>query len=771
MASTAGVQAEQTYFDRAAEARERSRQTLSSAPGAAAGNRAAVSAVKRGADVRLAKLGTPSDAVAFAMFAGEDGETYYLGKHAISDEQRNKLVINWQAPAATPYFEATFDDPCGLVRRRKYSTSQNRVLDFDEVLFAELAASVDELTQADLNGIDDAVLRDLEQTRDGEMRDIVQTIHAAQYALVRSDLDQLLVVQGGPGTGKTAVALHRVSWLLWNHATQIGPQDVLVVGPNATFTKYIRKVLPGLGDDDVQHIDVRSLGPIASSGREEAADVLRLKGEARMAALLAAALRQRVRVPVGVEQLEVGPPGRVSRVERADIERVLATTLAGDATFNAGRLGFRAWLGDRVTTDVSSSQLDAAAERVWPNLSPQQFLIDLFGSRERLVAAAGDDFTAGDVQRLLRSGASRVSEETWSDADVALLDEVQHLMSGRPTTYGHVVLDEAQDLSPMQLRSIRRRSRTGSMTVVGDIAQSTGPWARDTWDDVVNALRQEFPVSIEELTFGYRVPQQIYALAAELLPAAAPGVTAPKVVRNAPEDPTLIECDHGSQVAEAVKAAQVYAGRGLFVGVIVPDALRSDLAEGLTGEGIRWGDAAAGQLSTSINVLSAEQSKGLEFDAVVVIEPDAIASESESGLRLLYVALTRSTRFLTIAHAGPVLPTRSPNSDELPVFEAQEAMVSEPAHALSATPRPGRPQRDGQGELFGVGPVPLETLPQPDAHVTVNGTRIGRSEPSKVARAVARTLADEIRESVTPKAYADVLEALRQELDVPDDVG
>ncbi|MGB3761606.1 MAG: UvrD-helicase domain-containing protein [Ornithinimicrobium sp.] len=765
------IETEQQYFDAASEARERARQTLGRAPEAAAGSRAAVSAVKRGVDEQLSKLGAADEPVAFARFSESDGESYYLGKHAISDDRRNKLVINWQAPAATPYFEATFDDPCGVVSRRKFSTMQNRVTDFDEVVFAELAAAVDQLTQADVQGVDDAVLRDLEQTRDGEMRDIVQTIHAAQYALIRSDIDQLLVIQGGPGTGKTAVALHRVSWLLWNFAGKVGPRDVLVVGPNATFTKYIRKVLPGLGDEDVQHIDIRSMGPISTTNRAEADDIQRLKGERRMADLLALALRQRVRVPAGVDSLEIGPPGRTVQVPRSAIEGMLKRLLEeGSSTINAGRQGFRAWLSRQTRDDVPTAQLEAAVERVWPNLSPQQFLQDLFSSRERLVAAAGDAFTAGDVQRLLRTGTTRVSEETWSDSDVALLDEAQFLMSGSPQSYGHVVLDEAQDLSPMQLRSIRRRSRRGSMTVVGDIAQSTGPWARDSWDDLVSALRQELASNIQELTLGYRVPQQIYALAAELLPVAAPGVTAPRVVRTAPEDPELVECEPGEEVAKSVVAAQAYAGRGLFVGVIVADENREELASALTAAGIRWGDAAQGQLSTSINVLSAEQSKGLEFDAIVVVEPCAIAAESDTGLRLLYIALTRSTRFLTITHSGALLPTRTGTTtdDAQEMFNAPAALVDSPA--TSAAAPEGRPTatRAPQGELFGVGPLPVD---RSDDRSTVAGRSVERPrrEVSKVARAVASSLAEEIRDSVTVKAYREVLEALRQELGVDGD--
>lgn len=779
MASAADVKSEQAYFDAAAEARERSRQHLSGAPNAAAGSRAAVRGVRKAVDKTLASLGGPDDQVAFGMFAEEDGERLYLGKHAISDEQRNKLVINWQAPAASPYFEATYDEPCGIALRRKFSTDGNTILDFDQVVFEELAEAVASITEADEVGIDDAVLRDLDQDRDGEMRDIVQTIHAAQYGLIREDPDQLLVIQGGPGTGKTAVALHRVSWILWNHGTRIKPEDVLVVGPNPTFTKYIRKVLPGLGDEDVRHQDLRSLGPIVSSSRIEAPDVQRLKGEERMAELLATGLRQRVRFPQGEHHLEIGSGPRPPRLLRTDVESTMARYLSGNATYQAGRAGLRSWVAQQASS-ATAAQVDAAVERVWPLLSPQQFLRELLGSRERLVGAAGELFTAGDIGRLQRTAASKQSEETWSDADVALLDEAAYLISGRDHAYAHVVVDEAQDLSPMQLRSLRRRSRNGSMTLVGDIAQATGPSARGSWEEVIAGLQQDLPASVRELTLGYRVPKQVYALAAELLPQAAPGVTPPRVVREGPKDPELVHCDEGDQVARAVDAARDYAGRGLFVGVVSPDSMRQELCTSLDAADVSWSDAGRGDLSRSINVMSADQAKGLEFDAVVVVEPVAIASESVSGLRLLYVALTRTTRYLTIAHAGPVLPTRAgadataPADLEVPtaIFgqDGESAPVAESAHSHGRLPGGGaktvRRPGERQGELFGVVPSPID---EDAGHRTTRSdlstpAKAHQGEVSKVAMGVAASLAAEIRESVLPGKYAEVLEALRREL-------
>lgn len=237
MAKQAELSKDQRHFDAAWDARERRRAALGDAHNQAAGPRAAAAQVKRGAEKALETLGLPDDAVAFGRFDLADGETVYIGKHLITDDARDALVINWKVDFAEPYFAATYDDPCGIRMRRKFATERNTIVNFEEIVFEDLAERVAELTGLERAGLDDTVLRDLDKHRTGEMQDIVQTIHASQYRLVRSPRDQLLIIQGGPGTGKTAVALHRVSWLLFNHLREMSPADVLVVGPNPTFTK------------------------------------------------------------------------------------------------------------------------------------------------------------------------------------------------------------------------------------------------------------------------------------------------------------------------------------------------------------------------------------------------------------------------------------------------------------------------------------------------------------------------------------------------------
>ena len=737
-ADRTALEYEQDYFDVAWKARERKRETLGQAHHSTAGPGKTVTAVKQAAQRDLEPLAGPDDAVAVGRFDTIDGESYYIGRHVIRSDDGDVLVMNWQVPAAAPYFRATIAEPGDIALKRQFETERNRIKDFEDTIFAEIAARLAELSEPQRLGVDDTVLRDMEQGRDGEMRDIVQTIHAAQYELIQRPFEQLLIIQGGPGTGKTAVALHRVSWLLYNDRDRLKADDVLVIGPNPTFTRYIRKVLPDLGDVDVVHQNLRSLGPEPSHGREEDLDVTRLKGEARMAGLLERGIRQRVRFPEREEVLGIGSERAGAQFGRDVIEAATFEAARG-STYNGGRGRFRTWLTSQVQEnareEVTASQIDSALERVWPSLTAQTFLRDLFGSRERLVAAAGDDFTAGDVGRLLRPAQGRLSDERWADADVSLLDEADTLISGPPKTYLHVVVDEAQDLSPMQLRAVRRRSRNGSMTVVGDLAQSTGASARDSWDDVQAELLQEFPASIEELKLGYRVPAQIFEFAARLLPLAAPAITPPTVIRVGPGDPQLVESEREGLADAAVAAAREYAGRGLFVGIVCADSVREGVEDVLRVADVQWSDTSTGSLGKSINVSRPVDAKGLEFDAVVVVDPESVVSESERGHRMLYVALTRTTRYLTVVHTGIPLP--------LPEV-----------HAL-------RPPDLASGAVAQVPAVEA-------GHRTVQAlaaTNLG----DVIVQTAAKTLADQLLASVPQDMWINVLDRLRKELGISDE--
>ncbi|WP_033341854.1 HelD family protein [Catenuloplanes japonicus] len=742
-------QLEQRYFDTAAAERERMRVALTMAPAAAAHSGAAVR-IRREVQGLIEQIGTPDDPVAFGRMDTEAGEVLYVGHHGIRDDQRNVLVVGWKAPAAAAFYEANHADPRGLRLKRTFTCERNTIVDLSDLIFAELASSVAKLTAGD--ALDDALLTDLERDRTGEMQDIVRTIQAAQFDLIRAPLEQLMVIQGGPGTGKTAVALHRVSWLLYNSRDRLEAADVLIVGPTAAFTRYTRTVLPSLGDISVAQRAIGHLHPPVKQGREEAPETTRLKGDARMAGLLRRALYARVGPPSSDRPLQVRIAGQVLVLTDADLRRVIAAARSSMGTFAEHRKIFRDLLADHAADLLLLSQkqarpaTDPMVERIWPTFTPMALLRDLFGSRERLMAAAGDEFTAREIGALHRRSAERISDESWSDADLPLLDELEFLINGIDDQFAHVVVDEAQDLSPMQLRSVAHRSATGSMTVVGDIAQSTGAWARDDWDDVLTHLPSDLPQEVYELRYGYRVPKQIFDLAARLLALAAPGVTAPEIVRNGPSEPVLLSVDAVQRAGSAVQAATVHAGKGRSVGIVCPARCREDLEDELRRQEVQWHSAARGDLGRGINVVTPHEAKGLEFDTVVVIEPEEIIKEDERGHRLLYVALTRSTRYLHIIATGPHLP--------LPGEVAPERPAAAPEGLTAASERPPAAAL-----------LPAQT--RGAVHEPV-GTRpsVRRPATQTIIDSLAGDLAEEMRSHLAPALWPAVLDRMRELLEL-----
>ncbi|MBU2668247.1 UvrD-helicase domain-containing protein [Actinoplanes bogorensis] len=651
--------AEQKYFDHVSDHRERMRRGLLDAPAAAANAGAAVR-LRKDAEARLARIGEPDDAVAVGRMDDDEGETLYVGYQTIFDDDSEVLVVNWQAPAAARYYTATHADAAGLVMKRSFETNGNTISSYEDVVFRQLAAAV-----AELEGPDDALLEDLNRDRTGQMHDIVRTIQAAQFDLIRAPLDEMLIIQGGPGTGKTAVALHRVSWLLYNFRDALAPQDVLIVGPNPTFTRYTRTVLPSLGDTSVAQRDIGQFHPAVRRGRLEDVEVVRLKGDGRMAGLLRRALYDRVGVAPDQRPIEAQVDGRPVVFTADEINEFVARSRQTPGTFAQQRQIFRSLMVNTATERARERRLgvrtglDQLIERLWPSFRAPSFLRELFGSRGRLLAAAGETMTDRDITLLHRRPADRIADEVWSDADLPLLDYLDTLINGLDERYRHIVVDEAQDLSPMQLRSIAMRSATGSMTVVGDIAQSTGLWARDDWDDVLAHLPAQLPQRIEELRYGYRVPRQVFEIAAQLLPFAAPDVTAPQVVRDGPADPVFRHPDDDSRAGAAVEAAMAHASHGRSVAIICPAVHRWAVEAELTLRDVAWRAASRNELGQGVNLVSPQEAKGLEFDATVVVEPRDIIAEDERGHRLLYVALTRTTRYLHVV--GP-LPTAEPPS-------------------------------------------------------------------------------------------------------------
>ncbi len=743
MADSLELQAEQDYFDKALETLGASLATLKDSGTAAADNKTRNELLKRAAQAEIDARSAYEEGVAFGRFEfddehrseGDENGRVYLGKVAVFSDADFPLVVNWQRPVAARYYEASHEDPQGVVATRAHSCERNKVIDFEEVLLGELSRDVAKLLEPD---VDDTLLAELGRSRTGELRDIVRTIRAAQHRIIRSDIDQLLVVQGGPGTGKSVLALHRVSWLLWNHQQSLSPEQVLVIGPNPTFIRYIRDLLPALGDRAVRHEALNRLGPgNVAVGRDEPADVARLKGDLRMRRLLERGIADRITVP---DEDDDSGSQRGRSLPRLPLDEVRATVGRLRAQpYSAGRNALREYLRgvlrDGPGSSGSATAADPWLDRIWPQLTPGSFLQELLGSEARLLRAAGDDFTAGEVRALHRRAAERLTDEEWSEADIALLDYAERLISGPGEQFGHIVVDEAQDLSPMQLESVARRSRGGSMTVLGDIAQSTGVWARDSWDEVVSILEGAAPSKVVELEVGYRVPAEAFRLAAALLPVIAPGVMAPRVVRSGSNPEFLAAENEGKRSELVVDQASSYAARGQMVGIICPEDARDRVATTLKARDVKWRDASAGELGAGINLVDPRGAKGLEFDAVIVVEPELIVASDERGGRLLYVALTRTTQHLAIVHIGDPLPLGSGQASE---------------DAASTKPPADRGDR-----------------PDNPASTDDETSAIERPEPVELPRAVrliAAAMAAEIRETLREDQIPLVLRALIDEL-------
>lgn len=735
---------EQLYFDHLRGVREAKREARSRAA-YSTGDLKTASRLKANF-VHDTTLGSPEDSVAFLRVDLAEGDCIYVGHNTIQDEDNDLLVQTWKSTQVMKFREATPEDPGEVIRHRSYTTQAvNRIQDFDDLVLADIARRLDEL-DGGLVATDALLQSTLDRERSPQMREIIQTIQAAQSRLIRAEADQLLVIQGGPGTGKTAVALHRVSWLLYN-VEALTPEDILVVGPNKTFTKYIDQVFVSLGDSQVTRNDLIGMlqSPVTLNAKDTAATA-KLKGEQRMGQILTRGLLDRIKAPAAPVAFKVENVPWSVTITPADIE-ILLDELDGEP-YAQGRTKFREQLltragvlirrrftddRQRLPSDprmlLDHSAVDNLVERCWPQLSAQAYLRDLFGSRDRLLTAGGDDLSATEIQLLHRQAATKLSDQQWSKEDAVLLDFVNYEINGDPTGYKHIVVDEAQDLSPMQLAAVRRRSANGAFTVVGDIAQSTGHWARNSWDEVVDALRTNVPHTLEELDHGYRVPLKIMDIAARLLPTIAPGVVGPTVVRDVPQDPQFVSVSGQALVDAVADCIQGLAKRGLFTGVICPDARRGDLERELDERDVAYTGADGGALGTAINIISPNSAKGLEFDAAIVVDPAGIVAAGPEGLRMLYIALTRTTRDLAVVYPAGTLPVllhgpwalaEASSGAEQPALSPDVLDASTEARTSPAPVAPAPATRSSSSRAVGVG----DLLPAQQRIVETQATEI-----------------------------------------------
>lgn len=653
------IRQEQDYFDHAMDVHQASITRMNSSY-SSLGTAVERRAMKKANESRTV-LG-PDQPAAFARMDLEDGQHYYIGHTSISDEDRDLLVINWQSKVASKFYSATPQEPQGLTRKRDFKTEGNRIKLLEDLHLQDLAEKLSELDGTVY--VDDVLKGSLEASRTGEMKDIVRTIQAAQNDILRRPLDSLLVVQGGPGTGKTAVALHRVSWLLFEYE-KLKAEDVLVIGPNPAFARYIQKVLPGLGNESVSQTSMPQL--LQRSFKVQGSDptrVAQIKGSPEIADVIANGLNDRIKLPTG--------PLRIRRRNSQSTVNILPETLVEDIErlrseyYGVGREKLKervlehcaATLGlvrGGAADVVDPKSVETEVNKLWPQLSAPQFLRELLGSKARLRSAADGWLDEQQIEALYRPAAERITEEPWTLADLVLIDEAASNMQDRQTDWKHIVVDEAQDLSPMQIFALRRRSKDGSMTLVGDVAQSTGPFARSSWNDIVDGLRTNLPVYEETLEHGYRVPREVYEVASRLLPEAAPEITPPTIVREVGDQPELFDVSPSLVAREAAEVASHHSGRGRFVGVIAPAEWWDEITNAFNEMDMEWGDPTHGGAMRSVNLVTPEASKGLEFESVVVVDPQSVLDQ-DNGARLLYITLTRTTKRLDILAPSGEIP-------------------------------------------------------------------------------------------------------------------
>jgi DNA helicase IV len=706
---------------------------------------------------RIAQYSAVENGLCFGRLDFADGERRYIGRIGIFDEEHDyePLLIDWRAPASRPFYLATAAAPDGVKRRRHIRTDRRQVTGLDdEVLDLSEAHGTGRGAHDGVTG-EAALLSALNASRTGRMKDIVETIQAEQDHVIRADLNGVLVVQGGPGTGKTAVALHRAAYLLYTHRQMLSSRVVLIVGPNTTFLKYISQVLPSLAETGVLLGTMGDLFPGVVAHREETARIAEIKGRGEMVGVLAAAVQDRQRVPdepltLHLDLLDGAPvmldpaviedagdrarrTGKLHNLARPtfDTEIIHALSLLvadtiGIDPYADDPLGGGDAPGDPQLLDEADlaeirrelrgeAQVLAALDWLWPILTPQQLVAGLFASSARLTAA-------GASPELKRS-----PKEGWTPADVPLLDEAAELLgeddtvreileerrrkqqiayaegaleiafgsrsidlededdpellsvtdmleadrladrqddtealtpaeraaADRKWAFGHVIVDEAQELSAMAWRLLMRRCPSRSMTVVGDVAQTGDLGGASAWGDALDAYVGN-RWRLRELTVNYRTPTEIMAVAAGVLAGIDPALEPPRSVREAGVDPWIrgvAPSRLAEALAEAVQQEAAAAGEGRL-GVIIPGGLFPDLVPAVLKT---VPEAAIGDqpdLSSSVVVLTVKQAKGLEFDSVIVVDPERIVEESPRGANDLYVALTRATQRLGILHPG-----------------------------------------------------------------------------------------------------------------------
>ena len=643
---------------------------------------------------RLTQLDLGDSALVFGRIdrlteSPETFESFHIGRVAVADSNREPVVVDWRAPVAEPFYRATGRESMGLARRRHFAVQGQQLLGIEDELFGagHLGVGHDE-------GLDGApvssaptlrgystLLSVLSRGRTGQLGDIVATIQAEQDEIIRSAQQGVLVVEGGPGTGKTVVALHRAAYLLYTFRFPLEDQGVLVIGPNRVFLRYIERVLPSLGEAGVEQFVLADLVRGHSYSIKDAESVARIKGDLRMAKIVVNAVGDRQRALR--KDVEIGFGAGYLRLTSSESATIVREARLRFRRHNAAHH----WVETEIVTAMIASshnqELDLEATRdslrdlkefqavvnyMWPVLTPAELLHDLYSSKALMRLAAQSVCSLSEYESLYRPRASSLADVKFSEADVAVLDEALAVLGPRPRrngrineadeirTYGHIVIDEVQDLSPMQLRMISRRSLNGSMTIVGDIAQATSAHAPASWQEVLAHLPKKNSSRIIGLTVGYRIPKQIMDLATRVMQAAAPSQVAPVSVREGDQAPKFVNCQSSELSAKLISETkslveEISDGN---IAIVCPDEMTEEVCRVLDSAKISYGRAGSSGIESGLTVVPVSVVKGLELDGVIVVEPARIVAAQTHGLRALYVALTRSTRRLTVLHSQPL---------------------------------------------------------------------------------------------------------------------
>ncbi|WP_086162247.1 AAA family ATPase [Streptomyces marincola] len=600
----------------------------------------------------------------YAQAVDDDGSghRYYIGRRHVHDADGDPMVIDWRAPVSQPFYRASKRDPQGIALRRRFGYDGGDLSAYEDEHLSDPAEA--ERGSALLR-------REIERPRVGPMRDIVATIQPEQDEIVRTSLSGSICVQGAPGTGKTAVGLHRVAYLLYTHRERLARSGTLVIGPNRSFLRYIEQVLPALGEMEVKQATVDELVAHVEVRGTDTARAATIKGDARMAEVLRRAVRSGVRLPT--EPVVVVRGSRHWRVPVPELEEIVEELRSRDLRYGSAREALPQRIAhavlvqmerageapdDRVQNAVARTPaVKSAVTSCWPQVDPAKLVLRLLSDAAFLAEQADGVLDADEQRAILWEKPPRgVKSARWSPADAVLIDEVRDLVE-RTGSLGHVVLDEAQDLSPMQYRAVGRRCSTGSVTVLGDIAQGTTPWATPSWAAALAHLGKP-EASVEELTQGFRVPRTVIAYASRLLPAIAPELSEATSVRDSPGSLVVRPvAEAGLSAAVAAACAEVLRNEG-SVGLIAADARVPALAGALAAAGLtHLAPGTETSADSRLTLVPASLAKGLEYDYVVLDEPAAIVAgepDERTGLRRLYVALTRAVSGLLVLHAQPL---------------------------------------------------------------------------------------------------------------------